>query len=99
MESFALDGNAAVTVHEGYQKDKQGGWIWGNSALMNEDQKQALQAVLKKHRTTFANSIEDLPGYNGAVGLSMLGLDSNKAIVQPPQWYSPAEQSIIKAKT
>ena len=43
--------------------------------------------------------MEDLPGYQGAMGEFTLTLDTPKAIVQPPHHYSPAEQLIIKAKT
>lgn len=38
-------------------------------------------------------------GYSGAMGPFALELDTDKAIVQPPRWHSPAEQLIINAKT
>ena len=34
VESFSFDGKVAVTAYERYQKDAEGGWIWGNSVHM-----------------------------------------------------------------
>lgn len=60
MESFTLDGKAAVTSHERYQNDEGGVWIWGNSALMNDEQKPSLQATVQARRLAFTCSMENL---------------------------------------
>lgn len=36
VETFSFDGKAAVTAHENYDKDKEGGWIWGNCSRMSK---------------------------------------------------------------
>ena len=100
VESFAFDGKVAVTAYERYKKDEDGGWIWGNSMHLNAAQRVELQAVVRKRKhSAFAYSMEDLPGYHGSMGPFRLELDTDKAIVQPPRHYSPAEQQVIREKT
>ena len=95
VESFSFDGRAAATAHELYEKDAHGGWIWGNSKQLSKEQRASLQAAVRARKTAFAYSMEELPGYSGAVGAFELELDTSKSVVQPPRRYSPAEQLII----
>lgn len=97
-ESFRFDGQTAATAYECYRKDDKDGWIWDNSTLFSIEQQQSLEAAVRSRRSAFACSMEDLPGYSGAMGKFVLNLNTPKAIMQPPRRYSPAEQLIIKTK-
>ncbi|GIL94242.1 hypothetical protein Vretimale_493, partial [Volvox reticuliferus] len=100
VASFTPEGNSAATAYERYQKDAEGGWIWGNSITLDTTTNAALkEAVRVRKHSAFAYSMEELPGYSGDQGPFSLDLDTDKPVVQPPRRYSPKEKEVIAAKT
>ncbi|GIL62381.1 hypothetical protein Vafri_16596, partial [Volvox africanus] len=100
VSSFTPEGQVAATPHNTYQKDSEGGWIWGNSVSLSPATNQALKtAVRARKHSAFAYSMEELPGYHGDQGPFTLDLDTTKPIVQPPRRYSPKEKEVISTKT
>lgn len=51
VESFTFDGRAAVTAYERSHKDEEGGWIWGNSLLMSNEQNWSLGATVRSRKS------------------------------------------------
>ncbi|PNW79026.1 hypothetical protein CHLRE_09g398141v5 [Chlamydomonas reinhardtii] len=100
VESFTFDGKMAAAASERYEKDKEGGWVWGNAVAMTSDQAALLKAQVRARRSTaFAYSMEELPGYCGGGGPFRLELTTDKPVIQSPRRYSPKENEIIQQKT
>ena len=100
VESFSFDGKMAATAHERYEKDKDGGWIWGHAVAMSPERMAELQTVVRQRKhTAFAYSMEELPGYSGDLGPFRLELTTDKPVVQAPRRYSPKEQEVIREKS
>lgn len=56
LESFTFDDRTAVTAYERYLKGADGGWTWGNSALMNDKQKVTLQITVHSRKSASPTS-------------------------------------------
>ena len=98
--SFTPEGMSAATAYQRYEKDADGGWIWGNSSLFDDSSFTTLKETVRSRKgKAFAYSMEELPGYCGAQGPFTLDLDTDRPIVQPPRRYSPMEKDIIREKT
>ncbi|GLC55390.1 hypothetical protein PLESTB_000982200 [Pleodorina starrii] len=100
VSSFTPEGVSAAAAYDRYEKDPDGGWIWGNSALFDTQSKAALQEVVRSRKgKAFAYSMEELPGYHGGQGPFTLELETERPVVQPPRRYSPKEKEVIAEKT
>ena len=98
--SFTPEGHSAAAAYQRYQKDSDGGWIWGNSSLFDSHTSQSLRETVRARKAmSFAYSMEELPGYSGDQGPFTLDLDTERPIVQPPRRYSPKEKEVIVQKT
>jgi hypothetical protein len=98
--SFTPEGVSSAAAYDRYEKDPEGGWIWGNGELFDTQSKAALQEVVRSRKgKAFAYSMEELPGYHGAQGPFTLDLETDRPVVQPPRRYSPKEKEVIKEKT
>lgn len=56
IESFTFDGKATIITHESYEKDADGGRIWGNGICMIAEHKAAPQAIARARKSAFAYS-------------------------------------------
>lgn len=98
VDSFNFKGSTAMTAYEQYQKESKDSWIWRNSALMTEEQQRSFQNSIHSRKSAYAYSVEDLPGYSGAMGKFNLTLDTPKSHSTAQRQYSPAEQLPPKRK-
>ena len=100
VESFSFDGKMAAAACERYEKDKDGGWVWGHATAMPPDVMAQLQQTVRDRKASaFAYSMEELPGYSGELGAFKLDLTTDGNVIQSPRRYSPKEQEIIRTKT
>ena len=100
VDGYSFDGYLAATAHESYEKDPEGGWIWGNAREFDPALKAQLQATVREHKgSAFAYSMDELPGYCGDMGPFRLNLTTAKPVIQSPRRYSPKETEIIREKT
>ena len=100
VESFTFDGKMAAAASERYEKDKDGGWVWGNAVGMTPEHAALLRATVRTRKSSaFAYSMEELPGYSGELGAFRLDLTTDKPVIQSPRRYSPKEVEVIKQKS
>lgn len=100
VDSFTFDGKMAAAACERYEKDKDGGWVWGHATAMPPEVMAQLQRTVRDRKSSaFAYSMEELPGYCGELGAFRLELTTDKPIIQQSRRYSPKEQEIIRTKT
>lgn len=57
-ESFTFNGKIAETAYTQFQKDIDGGWIWGSNVLMSDNWKDSLQTAVRSRKSAFAYSME-----------------------------------------
>jgi hypothetical protein len=69
-----------------YEKDTEGGWVWGNHREATEEQLQQMKDMVRQHRECFAYSMAELPGYNRPVSI---GSYSGAPAYARPRQYSP----------
>lgn len=83
-----------------YEKDEEGGWIWGNHPLASAGQIQRLKDTVGGLKSTaFAYTLKDLPGYSGQEGPVKFGMtNGSKPLFQTAKRYSPAEIKVRDAK-
>jgi transposase InsO family protein len=89
-------GDAPVRSDERYEKDDEGGWIWGNHRDFSLAQKNALQQVVRDRRdSAFAYSMADLTGYTGSGGPMRIHLeDESESIFERPRKHSVLEYQV-----
>ncbi|PNH00703.1 hypothetical protein TSOC_013458 [Tetrabaena socialis] len=94
-----FDGRTAAAAYERYQKDEDGGWVWGNSQHLSANQHASLQAIVRQRKhTAFAYSMEELPGDCGDQVPVRLDLNTDRPIVQSPRRYRPTGGLFLEGK-
>jgi hypothetical protein len=84
-----------VVWSEQYQKDPEGGWVWGNHREATAEQMQQMKDMIRSHKECFAYSMAELPGYKDPVSI---GSYSGAPAYCRPKQYSPVEKQIIQQK-
>ena len=62
-DSHQPAGVESVIWTDQYQKDAEGGWVWGNHSGATEQQKEAMKQMVRSNRDCFAYSMAELQGY------------------------------------
>jgi hypothetical protein len=78
-----------------YEKDPEGGWIWGNHPDATPEEMQQMKDLVREFKDVFAYSMSDLPGYKEPVSL---GEFRGKPAFSPKKEYNPMELDIINKK-
>ncbi len=91
MQGTVPDGDSDELEFPGFMRDKINGWDFGNNPLQTPEQAVRFKYMLLAHRSCFAYSMDDLPGYNGSVGPLTLPLLSTGDIVRRPCHHSAVE--------
>jgi hypothetical protein len=99
VTSFQPEGVMYPVPHDRYEKDADGGWVWGNHPDMPEELMEQLKAEVRARKATaFAYSMRDLPGYHGREPPFEIKLDTTDPIFSRPRRYSPIEQKVTDEK-
>jgi len=98
LERLQPDGLKEEPHDARYERDQDGGWIWGNHPAYTDDEQQELRETVKSLKHTFAYSLRDMPGYSGPLGPVELKLTHNRPLVTPARRYSPLEEEIRDEK-
>ncbi|KAK3277117.1 hypothetical protein CYMTET_14855 [Cymbomonas tetramitiformis] len=91
-------GDTTVTKDEAAWLDTELNATFGGHPDFKEEHWEEMRNVLRRCKTTFANSPHDLKGYKGKAKhntFSIPFVDESKAAYQRPRKYSPGEQEII----
>ncbi|KAK3233228.1 hypothetical protein CYMTET_56466 [Cymbomonas tetramitiformis] len=91
-------GDTTVTKDEAAWLDTELNATFGGHPDFKEEHWEEMRNVLRRCKTTFANSPHDLTGYKGKAEhntFSIPFIDESKAAYQRPRKYSPGEQEII----
>ncbi|KAK3252669.1 hypothetical protein CYMTET_38050 [Cymbomonas tetramitiformis] len=91
-------GDTTVTKDEAAWLDTELNATFGGHPDFKEEHWEEMRAVLRRCKSTFANSPHDLTGYKGKAEhntFSIPFIDESKAAYQRPRKYSPGEQEII----
>ncbi|KAK3236107.1 hypothetical protein CYMTET_53713 [Cymbomonas tetramitiformis] len=91
-------GDTTVTKDEAAWLDTELNATFGGHPDFKEEHWEEMRAVLRRCKSTFANSPHDLTGYKGKAEhntFSIPFVDESKAAYQRPRKYSPGEQEII----
>jgi len=94
VSAFQPEGVMYPTPHDRYEKDEEGGWVWGHHPDMPAKVMEQLQAVVRARKhTAFAYSMDDLAGagYCGREPPFEIKLDTDNPIICKQRRYSPAE--------
>ena len=94
-DSWQPAGTEAVVWADQYEKDQEGGWVWGNHREATAEQLQQMKDMVRQHRDCFAYSMAELPGYKDPVSI---GSYSGAPAYCRPKQYSPVEKQIIQQK-
>jgi hypothetical protein len=92
------DGEAPVLPHARYQKDPEGGWVWGHHPDIMPGQQAELEAVVRRNKASFAYSMAELPGYTGDEEPFRITLNHDRPIFAPPRRHSPLETQVKDTK-
>ncbi len=85
--------------HDRYEKDAEGGWVWGNHPGMPDHVKDQLKAEVRARKATaFAYSMQDLPGYKGIEPPFEIKLNTTDPIFTRARRYSPGELKVTDEK-
>jgi hypothetical protein len=95
MDQWQPAGAQATVWADQYEKDTEGGWVWGNHREATEEQLQQMKDMVRQARECFAYSMAELPGYNQPVSI---GSYSGAPAYARPRQYSPVEKQIIQQK-
>ena len=95
MDGWQPAGSSSIIWSDQYEKDQEGGWVWGNHRDSSPEQRQALQDMVRSNRDCFAYSMADLPGYQQPVSI---GRYRGQPAYSRPKQYSPVEVGIIDEK-
>ena len=98
MQGTVPDGVSDELGFPGFVRDEINGWVFGNHPLQTPEQAVRFKDMLLAHRSCFAYSMDDLPGYNGSVGPLTLPLLTTGDIVRRPRRHSAVECKIIAMK-
>ncbi|KAK3250220.1 hypothetical protein CYMTET_40397 [Cymbomonas tetramitiformis] len=91
-------GDTTVTKDEAAWLDTELNATFGGHPDFKKEHWEEMRAVLRRCKSTFANSPHDLTGYKGKAEhntFSIPFIDESKAAYQRPRKYSPGEQEII----
>jgi hypothetical protein len=81
-----------------YEKDQEGGWVWGHHRDFTPDQFLQLQQAVRSRRSAFAYSTADLVGYHGQAGPFRMELIHDLPIFEKKRRFSHLELSIQDEK-
>jgi hypothetical protein len=98
LQGTVPDGDSDELGFPAFMRDEINGWVFGNHPLETPEQATLLKDMLVAHRSWFAYSMDDPPGYNGSVGPLTLPLLSTRDIVRRPRRHSTVECDIIDEK-
>ena len=96
MDGYAPDGVSSVTWEAQYEKDKEGGWIWGNHREAGGQSMGSMQRMVRERKHCFAYSMQELPGYHKPVNI---GRYSGKPAYSRRKQYSQPESELIGSKS
>lgn len=89
-----------VRMESSFEKDSDGGWIWGHHRDFSPEQFGALQQVVRSRKSTaFAYSVKDLKGYHGPMGPFEIKLKHGEPIFERKRRQSPQDQVIQDEKS
>jgi hypothetical protein len=96
LDELLPDGQGATQLRDTYLKDEEHKWSYGQHPDVSSDQMDRFKAMLVDHKSSFAYSMQELPGWNGGeISVEMMHGDP---IVTPPRRYSQLEQEIQDEK-
>ena len=98
VQTTMPSGHEACLTEQQYTVDPVNHWTWGNHPDTTEAQREQLRSAIAAHRHAFAYSVEDLPGYSGAVGPYRIEMIDEGEIIDPPRRYSKLEREAIDKK-
>ena len=81
-----------------YSKDAVVGCVMGNHPHATQEEKKALESVVRKKKDAFAYSMTELVGYKGPVGDFTLNLQNDKPIITRRRPQSALQQEIVEKK-
>jgi RNase H-like domain found in reverse transcriptase/Reverse transcriptase (RNA-dependent DNA polymerase) len=96
-----IDGNLPtgaqyVAPHVQYEKDTEGGYVWGNHRTFSKAEMQHLKEKVYERRDVFAYSVTDLVGYSGLEGPFHITLKHANPIFEKERRHSHLEKQIIE---
>ncbi len=91
LQGTARDEDSDELGFPGFMRDDINGLVFGKSPLRTPEQAALFKDMLVAHRSCFAYSMDDLPGYNGSFGPLTLPLLSTGDIVRRPHRHSAVE--------
>jgi hypothetical protein len=68
IDSNLPTGDQYVAPNVLYEKDVEGGYIWGNHPKFNSELLRELKDTVRTRKNAFAYSVKDLVGYSGIEG-------------------------------
>jgi hypothetical protein len=68
LQGTVPDGDSDELGFPGFVRDEISSWVFGSHPLQTPEQAVRFKTMLLAHRSCFAYSMDDLPGYNGSVG-------------------------------
>jgi hypothetical protein len=98
LQGTVPDGDSDKLGFPGFERDEVNGWVLGNHLRQTTEQARLFKEMLVSHRHCFAYTMEDLPGYNGSVGLLTFPSLTTGDIVRKPCRHSAVECNIIDEK-
>ena len=74
--------------------DPEHKWVYAMHPEMTAEQHARLKQMLVEEKGAFADSLDELVGYQGSLGPVKFTMKNNKPVWSPPRRYSPVENQI-----